>query len=422
MRIKEQTKKGCSGFPFILHPSSFSLRRRSREGQILIPSLLVIPSLFLFVYLIFETAKLSREKIRQQFAVDSAAFIQMGDYTNILNRTAYVNGAFPYRIFKEAHNCPQACSYPVDPKDPKQENCYNITKGGDTICLYKMLYDSGAVPKYTADDNCQTEAMPLDNEPEWKIAFSPARAEMNNNPPDTGPGVTLITADQGLGVDIYWPAVVATYQFYAKVYRMLGQVEDSQMTVFEHLTDNFAFFRTSYSLNANTVRCQSDPGECGNEGLESGFIANKFSNHAHNKAGDMVMWHVANMTLHGKVESPGGLWSPKGPYYPGKTIPPIDLTDPKVISDNDYGLFQLATFNAAKMQKIGDPGYDVYQGWDVPQNYFNVKFQEVGAECGPKTDRPCVHALITSQCPRLGKDNNCVWPNPTPKYQTRLYP
>ena len=79
-------------------------RTAARAGQILIPSLLIIPSLLLFVYLLFETTKLSREKIRQQFAVDSAAFIQMSDYTNLLNRTAYVNGAFPSRIFKEMYD------------------------------------------------------------------------------------------------------------------------------------------------------------------------------------------------------------------------------------------------------------------------------------------------------------------------------
>ena len=47
---------------------------RSRRGQIVIPAMLMFPTLFLFVYLIYETAKLSREKIRHQFAIDAAAF------------------------------------------------------------------------------------------------------------------------------------------------------------------------------------------------------------------------------------------------------------------------------------------------------------------------------------------------------------
>src|SRR6185312_5166651 len=69
---------------------------RSRAGQIFIPAMLMFPTLFLFVYLIYETAKLSREKIRHQFALDAAAFVEMTNYSDFLNRTAYVNGAFPH--------------------------------------------------------------------------------------------------------------------------------------------------------------------------------------------------------------------------------------------------------------------------------------------------------------------------------------
>ena len=76
---------------------------RSRAGQIVIPAMLMFPTLFLFVYLIYETAKLSREKIRHQFAMDAAAFVEMTNYSDFLNRTAYVNGAFPMRIFEEGY-------------------------------------------------------------------------------------------------------------------------------------------------------------------------------------------------------------------------------------------------------------------------------------------------------------------------------
>src|SRR5882762_4250727 len=76
-------------------------RPLSRRGQIVIPALFIFPTLMLFVFLIFETAKLSREKIRHQFAVDAAAFVEMSNYSDFLNRSAYVNGAFPMRIFYE---------------------------------------------------------------------------------------------------------------------------------------------------------------------------------------------------------------------------------------------------------------------------------------------------------------------------------
>src|SRR3989304_4552981 len=80
------------------------LTARSRAGQIFIPAMLLFPTLFLFVYLIYETAKLSREKIKHQFAMDAAAFVEAPNYSDFLNRTAYVNGAFPMRIFEQGYD------------------------------------------------------------------------------------------------------------------------------------------------------------------------------------------------------------------------------------------------------------------------------------------------------------------------------
>jgi hypothetical protein len=336
----------------------------------------------LFIYLIFETAKLSREKIRQQFAIDSAAFIQMGDYTNILNRTAYVNGAFPYRIFKEAYECTQGCSTGNEP------NCLKKTDESGTICAYKMLYDAGVIPKYTGDVEFQ-EAVPLDNESKWDIRFNDTlRPGINKNPPQIDSTLMLITSEQGIKIYIFWDPAVGIYKFYTNVYYLLGTVEESQKTVFERLIENHNFFRKSYYLNANTDECRSSPALCAEEGA-SAF--RKFT---------VQMHYIKDIIFHAKVPQSG-----LPPYFLGKTNPPLTINDP--------GLFQLATFTDGDMKDIGN-GYSISQSWDAPSNYFNVDFNAGG--------RPVVHALITSQCTLLGSGNNCVWPNPTPKYQTRLYP
>src|SRR5438128_493857 len=78
--------------------------RLDQRGQLVIPALFVIPSLVLFIYLIYETAKLSAEKIKHQFALDTAVFVEMANYSDFLNRTAYVNGPFPARVCYEAFN------------------------------------------------------------------------------------------------------------------------------------------------------------------------------------------------------------------------------------------------------------------------------------------------------------------------------
>ena len=404
MLLKEQVKKRRSGFSFILDPLSLILcPRLRRSGQILIPSILIIPSLMLFIYLIFETTKISREKIRQQFAVDSAAFIQMGDYTNILNRTAYVNGAFPYRIFKEAYECTSGCS------SGTEDHCLKLTDDSGTICTYKMLWEAGAIPKYK-DDVENQPATPLDNKPKWEIAFKdPPRGNMNTNPAAPENDMTLTTSDQGMKIYIFWDPAIGIYKFYAQVYSLLGTVEESQMTVFERLTDNFSFFRKSYYLNANTKECVDSPNLCAEDGIRShgGFREKKIVRNS-----GMFLHYIKRIIFHAKVPQSG-----LPPYFLGKTNPPQDLTT--CPNCNPKGLFQLATFSAGALRDVGK-GYNVYQGWDVPSNYFGVDFKSKVA-CR-ETGRACVHALVASQCPQLGSDNNCVWPNPTPKYQTRLYP
>ncbi len=387
----------------------FSRFRRpaSRAGQILIPSLLVIPSLLIFVYLLFETTKLSREKIRQQFATDSAAFIQMGDYTNLLNRTAYVNGAFPYRIFKEAYECP--------PETP-------FKKSDDTpdICPYKLYYANGAFPKYKNDvEGAQPST--LDGVKKWEIEFDPAvRPEFITNPASqqNRPLLDLIQQNNspgGFRVMLEWGTAIGYYKFYSQVYSLLGSVEESQWTVFDRLTESFNFFRKSYYLNANTPDCVKNPGTCGNDGIYSsgGFNSNKLT-----KGSNFFMHYVQKTGFTAKVFTGASL----PPYYQGYTNPPMDMTS---MSPDGSGLFQLATVRADKLKAFGD-GLDVFQGWDTPANYFNVDFNQIG-KC-TETGRPCVHAKITSQCPGyrmhngFTEDNNCVWPAPTPKYQTRLYP
>jgi len=142
----------------------------NRRGQIIIPSVLLIPSLLLFVYLLFEITKLSREKIRHQFATDSAAFIEMTNYSDFFNRTAYVNGSFPHRIFKEAYGC-------AEHGGPNEHLQY--TAGSGSICPYDMLYEAGCFPRYEGDDS---EGV-MDRMSKWPIRFSDARGYMNKNPP-----------------------------------------------------------------------------------------------------------------------------------------------------------------------------------------------------------------------------------------------
>lgn len=376
-----------------------------RAGQVLIPSIFVIPTLFLFVYLLFETAKISREKIRQQFAVDSAAFIQMGDYTNFFNRTAYVNGAFPYRIFKEAFECPSL--------SPGTDHVYQRSQGTGDVCLYDMMYDNGVIPKYDGDTARQVDPEPLDNEAKWNIGYKDTLRPGIN---DLQPGdalderLILITQNQGQYIMIFWnEASGFVYKFYAQVFTLLGSVQESQYTVFKRLTENFNFFRKSYYLNASPAECVSNPAACGEQGLTAG--GNNFVNRRVSKShGNFAMHFIQKIKFFCKKPVSG--------------LPPYQLVETPDIDMPSPGLFQIASVEKEVLRQLGQ-GVEIYQGWNSGGNYFNVPLDTLAA-CR-ETGRPCVHARVATQCPAMwgggwSGQNNCVWPNPTPKYQTRLYP
>lgn len=368
-----------------------------RNGQILIPSLLVIPSLLIFVFLLFETAKLSREKIRQQFAVDSAVFIQMGDYTNLFNRTAYVNGAFPYRLFKEQYGCSST------------DEMIKPTSGDDRKCMWTMLYEAGAIPKSVDDDSPDQPPTIMDGSQKWDILYN------TDSSTDTGVGnsknkalngenlidfVWLTTHKQGTEYWINWDYVTGVYQFYVFAYQVFGSIEAAQWMVFQRITGNSLFLRQSYYFNANTQECNQNIKTCADQSVSYFKKAN---------IKDIYRTLIKTMGFHGK--------EPSSSMYSVYNV--AATKDPMVM--NDGGLFQTAGFDSGKLSEIGN-GIEVFQSWNAPANYFNVDFNRVAA-CR-EVGKPCVHARISSQCPKAAhtSTNNCIWPNPTPKYQTRLYP
>ena len=367
-----------------------------RKAQILIPAVLVIPSLLIFIYLLFETAKISREKIKQQLALDSAAFIQMGDYTNFLNRTAYVNGPFPYRIFKQLYDCGgEGMGTMIQRSDESGEEC-----------TFKTFYEAGNFPKYVGDQEGQPpDPKKFDGETKWDIRFDDRfRPGINTPTPNLDEQLIFITADQASKLMLFWDPAIGFYKQYAQVYSILGSIEASQLSVFERLTDNMNFFRKSFYLNAATKQCLDNPQLCGNDGLST-WIGKKL------RVGDIKMHFIKRIKFWAK--------SRRTSFPPGYDVvytnPPLDMTQ-----GAPEGLFQLTTVNVGKLNQL-KVGYGLEQSWEpgVPsQNYFGVNLNALGT-C--KTTPPtCVHATISSECPL--SNNNCVWPFPTPRYQTRLYP
>ena len=105
---------------------------QNNRAQILLPAVLLAPIFILVIYLLFETSKVSMYKIRNQFALDNAAYSQMSSLSTYLNAAAYTNGNMPYRVMK---------SYNSDFLSPKGAAG---SKGQYTV--FDVFYQAGAFP------------------------------------------------------------------------------------------------------------------------------------------------------------------------------------------------------------------------------------------------------------------------------------
>ena len=386
---------------------------RSRAGQIVIPAMLIFPTLFLFVYLIYETAKLSREKIRHQFAMDAAAFVEMTNYSDFLNRTAYVNGAFPMRIFEEGYN-----DFPAD-CEGKVPNCGKKTYAS-------LLFANGAFPHvdgaYTDGHAPESSDSQFSNPHKWTIRYGGlAGAGKNSNPPDLTPVATSNTPQFALftedDADHYWHTwELATdiYKLYIQIYSLLGSVEDAQYQVLTRLTTGgsvpHSFMQKSYWLNSN------DPvGDASVLATSFDLALGDFPHAVHANC-------LKRLDYWGNKHISGGIQ----PYVPQHVQGGngVDLTASGGAGCQSVGggLFQIESVddsmvNAQQTGKL-QKGLTIQMPWSIPaKNFFNVDFVSMMGQQFPGRE---LHTTISL----MGDPSNSpsVWPDPTPKFQVRQFP
>jgi len=367
----------------------FSRIARSRAGQIVIPAMLLFPTLFLFVYLIYETAKLSREKIKHQFAMDAAAFVEATNYSDFLNRTAYVNGAFPMRIFEQGYDdFPAEC-------EGKVEHCEKITYA-------EILYKNGIFPRSKSG---KKEFSGSDDS--WDIAYGGKGENKNSTNPQIDDPVVLFSLDDANKFWHSWDVASEIYKLYVQVFSLLGSVEDAQWQVLDRLANksNHSFLQKSYWLNTGD-------GKAYGEELASEW----------NRAlGDFKTTPhcVRKLVLHGNKHLGGtGIQQ----YRPYGTDPPLEL--PESAGCKGGGLFQMQTVDSGSLNKLSKPGETEYPGlsltlrWQIPgKNYFNVDFGNMPQHF--KRGSPDLHTTVSVGA---NNPNAKVWPDPTPKFQVRQFP
>lgn len=351
---------------------------RNRKAQIVLPAILLIPTILLVIYLLFETAKLSREKIRHQFALDTAAFTELTSASQYLNATAYVNGAFPYRLFTDTLK-PGEPAFPLRGEKEKK------------LTLYELFYRGGGFPALGDDGDWTSE--PKDSDTEWELKFytegSPERSTWNNPYParvDQETFYPIMSKEYANAYEIGWnPEAI---KMYVLMYYLLGQIYEGQKTAYLRLSQEGTFFRKGYYLNAGDCRMS----ECGREGAGNfkGYIAQ--TDPVYIKKIKFYFTETEN----------------DAPAEPLEIL--LDLEKEDMF---DGKLFQYAYVGrgyASKLKRLYK-GIDITQSFKAPSNYFNVNLEKF---------RPRNHVRVALQCTK--EDNNCVWPNPTPKYQVRIFP
>ncbi|MBI5623133.1 MAG: hypothetical protein HY924_05075 [Elusimicrobia bacterium] len=395
-------------------------RLSSRRGQFILPTIFIFPSFFLFVFLIYDTAKLSREKIRHQFAVDAAAFVEMTNYSDFLNRSAYVNGAFPMRIFSEGFG-------DIDIPGDRKRKC-----GGGGSCkvyLGDVLYKNGVFP-YGNDPYPVTPSRPpnplpdtLNEESSWKIKYAQASnkvtqsqsvepGQKNESPPNmasTEYNGVFVIFDQEDAHDwwLNWEDAQQMATLYVQIWQLLGSVEEAQYSVLERLVKSHNFYKKAYWLNTGAP--VSD-GSLGADSFQS-------------SAGSFLWPNGVKFYCHRRITYYGSI--PTGqlipPYIEQAPSSPV-VTDFLDKCDGGAGLFQILWVKPSELDKMRKAvngkyaGYPVVQPWTAPANYFNYDFNKESKELNFK--RPTLHATVS--CGEGSKAE--VWPDPTPKFQVRLYP
>lgn len=374
--------------------------RLGRRGQIVIPALFVLPSLMLFLYLIFETAKLSREKIRMQFALDTAAFIDLSNHADLLNRTAYVNGAFPARVFLDAFGGDE-----VEMRDETSK-----------VPLLEILFDRGIYPMPEGRYAPSIDATRMDRADVWDIRYAEGtqnmqeggRPDMNaDNPPLNLGTLNVLGGRQVRETWIAYERAVSIWQLVSQIFSLLGSVYEAQVAVNRRLMSEHSFYKKSWMLNSGLEDATAKPGLDALRTQSTGF---KMRCHYADAGG-----------TYGFTIKQG----PLGPYYTGFGFGDDRHPDAKdggdkanyssggtsVANNECDGLFQFATVDQTARNQLR-AGYKIKQFWPAPGNYFKVDVNRLGNN----SQRPYVHVTTAV----VGPKN--TWPRPTPRFQTRQFP
>lgn len=370
----------------LLHPLTQTFT--SRRAQILLPAVMLAPIFILVVYLLFETSKLSMTKVRQQFALDNGAYSQMSTTSGYLNSVAMVNGPLPYRVM-------QTFDYKLTRKEGAEKT--------EDITIFDTFYKAGAFP--AAGPNYElgprgavSNPSPAPESTDWNFKYyKDTRKNWEKEDPSeaTNPeeNNSYVITDKDIAKNYFFSATTIGLQNikeYFTIFLRTGSIYASQNYVYQDTIKNSRMFRESYFLN--TKDCSRS--ECGKQA-------------------------AATLDRYELETKPFEISKPMRFYvtadYGGATNHAGEISlDINPEADINTKVFQFAYLTPGSRQRLKQlsKGIVLKQKFVVPENRFNINITQ--------RYQPYVRNTVTVSCPRNG--NNCVWPNPLPKYSVKVGP
>lgn len=379
---------------------------RERRAQIMLPAVMLAPIFVLVIYLLFETAKISNFKVRNQFALDNAAYSQLSSTSTYLHAMGMINGPLPYRYMLAFNDIPLVSDGKSGVK-PKSS-------------VYELFYTAGAFPAPSKsskhDEESTKNYRPSPESVDWKFGYYDGNDKLverekefirgpkwDKEKPESFPAASDKT--KGLPImsqyyaenyfvdaqDLLYKAIVP----YLMAYATLGDTFQAQDYVYKQVIKNMAMFRESYWLNVPSKYCKK--GDCARESAST--LKPYLSLQAETMTLENISFYYSSAYKDGNT-----------PVLVGASDPfPMNMKE--VINEP---LFQFAYLTSSSLNKLRrlQRGVLLKQRYKLPRNQFNINLEE--------KYKPYVRTKVTLSCPRNG--NNCVWPNPLPKYNVTLDP
>lgn len=367
---------------------------RGRRAQILLPAVMLAPIFILIIYLLFETAKLSMTKVRQQFALDNGAYSQISATSGYLNAVAQVNGPLPYRVMK-------TLNYPIPKKDTASGAPW------ESVTIFDMFYASGMVlggggVKELGKNGTSSNPAPEAKSDDWGFHYHSVPSDDINydrskwaqeNPQDAFDIEDRYVLTNKFLADNYFfggsgiglPAI----KEYVSIYARTQSIYNSQTYSYKDTTKKSHMFRESYFLN--TKDCRQT--ECG---AQAASVLDKFIL-------ETKPFEINKVRFYLTADYQGST-SHSGAYK-------MDIEMQDLMKTKLFQFAYLTPGSRSQLQRL-KRGVVLKQKFKTPENRFNINLTE--------RYKPYVRNTVTVSCPR--GNNNCVWPNPISKYSVKVGP